>query len=99
MKKIIALSIALLTFTAAACDEPATGAPVEFREGVNAEFPTIEFVGKIFGNCITIDRPGTITLVEGVEYADGTQSITVTLESIARVPDVDCLLGVLESNQ
>lgn len=36
MKKIIALSIALLTFTAVACDEPAADAPVEFREGVNA---------------------------------------------------------------
>ena len=26
-------------------------------------------------------------------------TLPVTLESIARVPDVDCLLGVLESNQ
>ena len=102
------LTISLLlaaTAIAPACDvddaPPDTELPESprFREGVNAEFESLQYADKIIRSCIEVERPVTFTLVEGELYVDGMQSFSILLESTAPADQVACLLGILEDNQ
>lgn len=103
---LLTLSIVLATTAVVpACDieepPPEAGLPdaPRFREGVNAEFESLQYADKVIRSCIEVERPVTFTLVEGEVYVDGMQSFNILLESTAPADQVACLLGILEDNQ
>lgn len=101
---LLTLSIVLATTAVVpACDiePPESGLPEapRFREGVNAEFESMQYAEKLLTSCIEVERPVTVTLVEGEVYVDGMQSFNILLESTAPADQVACLLAVLEDNQ
>ena len=103
---LLTLSVVLATTSVApACDleEPPPKAELpdapRFREGVNAEFESIQYAEKVLRSCIEVERPVTFTLVQDDVYVDGMQSFNVLLESTAPADQVDCILAILEDNQ